>query len=95
MFALINCLQLGVLEFHLDVLPVGRINLPQGSLGKVEELGDDYIWELFNPNIIDIDRLVEKFTPVRDLIFKFGDPVPELLKRLVRLEVRISFYHHE
>ena len=44
-----------MLELHLDILPMGRINLPQGSLGKVEKPRNDQIGELIQADIIQVD----------------------------------------
>ena len=85
----------GVIKLNINILAVFGVDLPQGTLGKVKDAGNDDIGELLDADIVDIDRLVEELATIGDLVFEFSDPVAQLLEGFVRFQLRVTFDHHK
>lgn len=61
------------LKLHGDIRAMGCIDLPEATRHKVKGAGNQHIGELFDADIVEIDRIVEKLPTVGNLVLQFGD----------------------
>jgi hypothetical protein len=65
-------------ELNLHVSSVGFVNLKQFFPGVTQHPSNEHIWNLLDPDIKGVHRVIVKFPAVSDLIFDFADPFLKL-----------------
>ena len=76
---------------HIDVGLFNRREFQKGFGFEAEQACDHRVRELFDADIVDIDRFVVQLAPVGNGVFQAGNPLLKLHEIIVGLEFRVGF----